>query len=52
MGHQEFAWQPRFHDRIIRDEIAFGRIQEYIANNPKQWECDRPHPFSIDRKSL
>ena len=52
MGHQEFAWQPRFHDRIIRDEIAFGRVQDYIANNPKKWGRGRHHPFSIDRKLL
>ena len=36
-----FAWQPRFHDRIIRDETAFDRIQNYIINNPSNWKEDK-----------
>ncbi len=36
-----FAWQPRFHDHIIRNEISFDRIQKYIANNPMNWKGDR-----------
>jgi len=35
-----FAWQPRFHDHIIRDEIALNRIRKYIANNPTNWDSD------------
>ena len=30
-----FAWQPRYHDRIIRDENELNRIRQYIKNNPK-----------------
>jgi putative transposase len=33
----EFAWQSRFHDRIIRDEKEFDRIKIYILNNPSNW---------------
>ncbi|MBK7849604.1 MAG: transposase [Bacteroidetes bacterium] len=36
-----FAWQPRFHDHIIRNQFAFDRIQKYIANNPLNWKEDR-----------
>lgn len=36
----DFAWQPRFHDHIIRNEQEFQRIREYIVNNPKKWESD------------
>jgi hypothetical protein len=36
-----FAWQPRYHDRIIRDEEAFQRIAEYIFNNPAKWKSDK-----------
>ncbi len=36
-----FAWQPRFHDHIIRDAMEFERIQNYIANNPKNWKEDK-----------
>jgi REP element-mobilizing transposase RayT len=38
--HADFAWQPRFYDHIIRDEVAFERIQNYIINNPSSWWKD------------
>lgn len=34
-GHPDFAWQPRFHDCIIRDDAARIRIRKYILNNPR-----------------
>ena len=37
----EFAWQPRFWDHIIRDEGEYGRIAQYIINNPKKWKNDK-----------
>ena len=37
-------WQSRYHDHVIRDDIDFGRLREYIQNNPKQWELDQLHP--------
>ena len=36
----DFAWQPRFHDRIVRDENELHRIYEYIIANPANWEND------------
>jgi REP element-mobilizing transposase RayT len=36
-----FAWQPRFHDRIIRDEDELNRIRQYIVYNPLNWSTDR-----------
>ncbi|MFC1622518.1 transposase [Patescibacteria group bacterium] len=36
-----FAWQPRFHDRIIRDEEELYNIQNYIYYNPDNWYRDR-----------
>jgi len=39
--HSDFAWQPRFHDHIIRNEDSFQRISNYIANNPKNWADDK-----------
>jgi putative transposase len=36
-----FAWQPRFHDHIIRDSHSFKRISEYIKNNPANWNEDK-----------
>lgn len=35
--NKKFKWQPRFHDRIIRDDKEFYFIQEYIINNPTNW---------------
>ena len=36
----EFAWQPRFYDRIIRDEDEMKRIRKYIVENPDNWFRD------------
>jgi REP element-mobilizing transposase RayT len=36
-----FAWQPRFHDHIIRDDNSFERIRRYIINNPLNWKEDK-----------
>ncbi len=36
-----FAWQPRFHDHIIRNEQSHRTISEYIINNPLRWQGDK-----------
>ena len=36
-----FAWQPRYHDIIIRDDRAFQNISNYIVDNPARWEKDK-----------
>ena len=41
MGYSDFGWQSRFHDHIIRNEVSFHRIKEYILNNPQRWEFDK-----------
>ena len=33
----EFGWQPRYFDRIIRNDAEYKRIQEYIFYNPLKW---------------
>ena len=40
-----FAWQSRFHDRIIRNEKEYFAIKRYIQDNPKNWEKDRNNHF-------
>ncbi|MBO4614604.1 MAG: transposase [Bacteroidales bacterium] len=35
-----FEWQPRFYDRIIRDQNEMNQIAEYIENNVARWESD------------
>ncbi|MBI1921803.1 MAG: hypothetical protein HYS23_12075 [Geobacter sp.] len=36
----DFAWQPRYHDRIIRDEQELFAVRTYIHNNPLEWVSD------------
>jgi REP element-mobilizing transposase RayT len=38
-----FGWQSRFYDHIIRDAPSFETIQDYISNNPNNWEKDKLH---------
>jgi len=40
--HREslFAWQSKYHDRIIRNKKELNRIQNYIRKNPEKWFCD------------
>jgi len=33
----DFAWQTRYHDRIIRNEIEYRIFSSYIINNPSKW---------------
>ncbi len=37
----DFAWQSRFYDNIIRNNDALNRIQDYIHNNPNNWNEDK-----------
>lgn len=37
----DFAWQPRYHDHIIRNDESFQKISEYIKNNPANWSEDQ-----------
>lgn len=38
--HATFAWQARFHDHIIRTDVSFNQIQQYILTNPQHWDSD------------
>jgi REP element-mobilizing transposase RayT len=37
-------WQRNYYEHIIRGESSLRRIQEYIVNNPQQWELDQLNP--------
>lgn len=39
-----FGWQDRYHDRVIRDVNELERIQNYIWNNPFNWNSDQENP--------
>ena len=44
LGTEEFSWQSRFHDHIIRNQQALEKIESYIASNPEKWADDKFHP--------
>jgi len=39
--HPDFAWQSRYHDHIIRDDISYYTISAYIKKNPAKWSDDK-----------
>jgi putative transposase len=41
MNQIEFAWQSRFHDRIIRSSKELSNTRQYIINNPANWHRDK-----------
>ena len=41
-GHLDFAWQPRYHDHIVRNVTALHNIREYILRNPENWDPTHP----------
>ncbi|PKQ60263.1 hypothetical protein BZG02_20155 [Labilibaculum filiforme] len=34
---KSFSWLSRFHERIIRNQEEYNRIEEYIRSNPEKW---------------
>ncbi len=36
-------WQRSFHEHVIRSEIDYNEIWNYIENNPARWAEDRYH---------
>ena len=45
---KQFAWQPRYFERIIRNEKELYRIRKYIEQNPLKWEIEKCNPDNID----
>lgn len=40
MGFKDFVWHRSFHDHIIKEELSYLRICNYIATNPEKWKED------------
>ncbi len=38
------VWQRNYFEHIIRDEIEFGTICNYIQDNPLKWQEDQENP--------
>lgn len=36
-----FEWQPRFHDRVVRNDQETLKIQRYLAENPARWKHEQ-----------
>lgn len=34
-------WQRNYYENIIRNQLSYERISDYIRNNPKKWSEDR-----------
>ena len=43
----DFAWQARYWEHLIRDERSLQEIRQYIHNNPARWELDRQNPPAL-----
>ena len=39
-----FAWQSRFHDRIIRNQKDLNETAKYVEDNVIKWKEDEMHP--------
>lgn len=48
-GFENFAWQPRFYEHIIKNEKSLNSIREYIINNPKNWAKDENNNQGISK---
>jgi REP element-mobilizing transposase RayT len=38
---EKVLWQRNYYEHIIRDETSYGKLSEYIQNNPSKWIEDR-----------
>ncbi len=39
-GFHNFAWQPRFFDRVIRNRDELEKVRDYIRHNPLMWHTN------------
>ena len=45
-------WQRNYYERIIRNENELHQIQQYIHDNPMQWETDDENPANHQNNNL
>jgi len=50
-GFNDFKWQPRFHDHIIRNKYDLNRIRKYIESNPMIWHRDHNNEMNNQNMS-
>ncbi len=39
--YENFRWQSRFYETIIRADYSLDNVRKYIDNNPAKWEYDK-----------
>ena len=44
-----FAWQPRYHDHVIRNAKEYERISQYILANVQNWAADEFNNQLLDK---
>jgi REP element-mobilizing transposase RayT len=37
---RDFAWQPRFYDRILHSNASVNAVRDYMDRNPRNWRED------------
>ncbi len=40
-GVIDFAWHGRYHEKVLRDDVALDTMRNYIQNNPANWQKDK-----------
>lgn len=40
---EDWGWQSRYHDSIIKNERYYKNVFHYIASNPRKWDEDKFH---------
>jgi len=41
-------WQRNYYEHVIRDQVDYSNIVEYIENNPIKWgACDDEHEYHV-----
>ena len=48
-GYDDFEWQSRFNDSVIRSNEELKRRRQYIIDNPKNWDDDDYNPMNDKR---
>jgi REP element-mobilizing transposase RayT len=50
-NYNNFTWQPRFYEHIIRNNESLDNTRKYIINNPLKWSKDKNNPNILSLKS-
>lgn len=43
------VWQRNYYEHVVRNDLSFYQIKEYILHNPEKWSQDKLHPSNIQK---